>query len=49
MLLADAIASWLFMADVVSHCGRCESHSVFVCGNPQLISVADVMATLWIG
>ena len=46
MLLADVIASWLLLADVVSHCGRCKSHSVFVCGNPQLIVVADVMATL---
>ena len=52
MLLADVIASWLFMADVFSHCGRCESHSVFCLWKPQLMNclvVADVMATLLIG
>ena len=52
MLLADVIANWLFMADVFSHCGRCESHSIFVCGKPHLMNclvVADVMATLLIG
>ena len=26
MLLADVIAMWLYMADVISHCGGCESH-----------------------
>ena len=46
MLLADVIASWLLLADVVSHCGRCKATVFFVCGNPQLIVVADVMATL---
>ena len=31
MLLADVIASWLLMSDVVSHCGRCKSHIIYLC------------------
>ena len=31
MLLADVIASWLLLADVVSHCGRCKSHIIYLC------------------
>ena len=46
MLLADVTVSWLLLADAVSHCGRCKTTVFFVCGNPQLIVVADVIATL---
>ena len=31
MLLADVIASWLLLADVVSHCGRFRSHIFYLC------------------
>ena len=46
MLLADVIASWLLVAGVVSHCGRCKSHILCLC-KPTIVGfVADVITTL---
>ena len=48
MLLADVIASWLLMAEVLSHCGRCKSHIIYFC-KPTIVDyfiVADVITTL---
>ena len=51
--MADVIAKWLCMADVFSHCGRCESHSVFLLVEKHnlmyCLVLADVIATLLIG
>ena len=42
MLLADVVASWLLLADVVSHCGRCKSHIIYLC-KPTIVGfLADV-------
>ena len=37
---------WLMLLAIVADV---KATVFFVCGNPQLIDVADVMATLWIG
>ena len=52
MLLADVIAIWLCMADVLAIVADVKATVFFICGKPQFdecLVVADVITTLLIG